>query len=301
MSDQPADRQLTADSAVAALREICKGLSLDAEGTELLGPVGDNAVFRLPAHRLVARLTLAGRLQRLRREVSIAHWLAALEFPAVRVAGDVDELVVHDGLAASFWEWIPDLAQSSAAEIGELLQQLHQLPPPPAGLLAPHDPFAGQREHIEAADVSEDDRAFLRARLSELEDAYPHLPYNWPLGVVHGDAHRKNVVRAGDGRLLLLDLERFGLGHREWDIVVPAVYHRVGWYSRDEYDAFTQAYGYDITEWDGFATLVAIRELRMTTWLAARTGREPRLLPEARKRIASLRDDTAPRDWTPGE
>lgn len=79
-----------------------------------------------------------------------------------------------------------------------------------------------------------------------------------------------------------------------------AVYERVGWYTGTEYEEFTSAYGWDIRTWPGFATLAAIRELRMTAWLCARTDREPRLLPEARHRIASLRRPDAPRHWRPG-
>jgi hypothetical protein len=78
------------------------------------------------------------------------------------------------------------------------------------------------------------------------------------------------------------------------------VYRKLGWYDSSEYSAFVEAYGWDVTEWEGYPVLAAIRELAMTAWLAARTGREPRLVDEARRRIASLRDDATPRTWSPG-
>ncbi|MGW9351467.1 hypothetical protein [Nocardiopsis flavescens] len=65
-------------------------------------------------------------------------------------------------------------------------------------------------------------------------------------------------------------------------------------------DVFVDAYGWDVRDWSGFETLAAVRELRMTAWLCARTGREPRLLPEARRRIASLQSRGAHKEWTPG-
>ncbi|GAA3744892.1 hypothetical protein HDA32_005180 [Spinactinospora alkalitolerans] len=107
-------------------------------------------------------------------------------------------------------------------------------------------------------------------------------------------------MRGSDGAAVLLDLERFSVGPREWDLVVAAVYERLGWYSTQEYAGFADAYGFDITDWSGFDVLAAMRRLRMTAWLCARTGREPHLLPEARRRIASLRDPRAPHTWTPG-
>jgi len=118
--------------------------------------------------------------------------------------------------------------------------------------------------------------------------------------VIHGDANRKNAIRGRDGRAVLLDLERFSVGPREWDLVVPAVYQRLGWYSDPEYDAFVAAYGWDIRTWTGFSTFAALREFRMTAWLISRLTREPRLTPEASRRIASLRSPDAPRSWTPG-
>jgi hypothetical protein len=95
-------------------------------------------------------------------------------------------------------------------------------------------------------------------------------------------------------------LERLSIGPREWDLVVPAVYQRLGWYTDPEYDAFVATYGWDVRTWPGFPAFAALRELRMTAWLVSRLPREPNLKPEANRRIASLRDPDAPRLWTPG-
>lgn len=118
---------------------------------------------------------------------------------------------------------------------------------------------------------------------------------------MHGDAHRKNLQQShGQGPAVLLDLERVSLGAREWDVVVPAVYRRVGWYTEAEYEQFVRAYGWDIRTWHGYEILAAARELRMVAWLSSRTSREPRLLPEARRRIESIRDASSHKRWTPG-
>ncbi|MBO2461539.1 aminoglycoside phosphotransferase family protein [Actinomadura sp. LCR2-06] len=268
----------------------------------LLGPVADNAVFRIPAARLVVRVASSvGALPRVERELRVARWLASQGFSAVRPAEAVEQPVVDRERVITFWEEIEDPRQATPAEMGALLRRLHALPAPPAGLVEPLEPFVRQRSHINSATgIDAEDRDFLRDVLVRLQAAYADLEFALPTAVIHGDPHRKNIVVGGDGIPVLLDLERFSLGPPEWDLTVPAVYRNVGWYDDAEYAAFTDAYGLDVTGWEGFTTLAAIRELRMTAWLAARTGREPRLIGEAQRRIASLRDPTAPRRWTPG-
>jgi aminoglycoside phosphotransferase (APT) family kinase protein len=292
---------LTADVAERILYDVAGRLSLDVSGARLLGPVGDNAVYLLPREHTVARIAQELASDRVERELRVAAWLAEQEFPAVHAVAGIRQPVRNNGHIVTFWREIPDPVQASTSQMGVLLRHLHALPVPPDGLIGRLDPFVRLAEHIEeATGISEDERAFLAERLTVLMDAHAKLVFTMPMGVVHGDAHRKNVVRDAAGRVLLLDLERFGIGQPEWDLIVPAVYLRVGWYDEDTYRAFADAYGYDIREWDGYPVLAELRELRMTSWLAARTGREPRLIPEARKRITSLKDPSAERRWTPG-
>jgi aminoglycoside phosphotransferase (APT) family kinase protein len=157
--------------------------------------------------------------------------------------------------------------------MGSLLRRLHTLPAPPEGLLSRFDPFLGQRSHIAAAGgLDEGIRGFLHETLSELQAAYAELRFELPSRAIHGDPHRKNLVRAGDGSIMLLDLERFSLGPPEWDLVIPVVYRQVGWYTTVDYAAFCEAYGWDVTTWAGCATLARVRRLRMTTWLVVNLG-----------------------------
>lgn len=258
-------------------------------------------MFLLPREHVVARVSLSEARSRVERELRVARWLAEHDVHAVRPLAQLDQPIVHDGHVVTLWEEIPEPTQATTAEMGVALRRLHNLPWPPQGLIPPIDPFARQREHIDdATGLTGDERAFLATLLTELTTAYSELEFALPEGVVHGDAHRKNVVRDATGRIALLDLERFGTGPREWDVIVPAVYHHVGWYDDAAYRDFTEAYGYDIRGWDGYPVMAAIRQLRMTAWLASRTGREPRLTVEARRRIQSLRNPSTFVEWTPG-
>lgn len=292
---------LTAWNAYKALVEASRLTGLDVTGAALLGPVADNAVFRLPSARVVARVAAKTALPRVERELRIARWLANRGFPAVRVADDIAQPVLLAGWVVTFWIEIIGPVQATTSEMGTQLRRLHDLDLPDEFDLEVTDPLAGVDTHIASSTgISSAEREFLAERAGQLRHAYDGLVFTAPHGPVHGDAHRKNILRDINGQVLLLDLERFGAGPREWDLTVPAVYRRLGWYDSSEYCAFVDTYGWDVTRWEGFPVLAAIRELGMTTWLTARTGREPRLLDEARRRISSLRDDTAPRTWSPG-
>ncbi|MEV4116854.1 aminoglycoside phosphotransferase family protein [Nonomuraea sp. NPDC049695] len=293
----------TAAAAFHALQLACEQTGLNWSGATLIGPVGDNGVFRLPLEHVVARVAWGmPALATVKRELRVAEWLAEQDLPAVRPAVAVgDQPVLADDRPVTFWEEIPGPQQGRPADIGALLRHLHALPAPPDGMLPVFDPFYRQADHIhDAAGLHERDRRFLLDLLEELQAAYAGLHFAHEPRAIHGDPHRKNLVRAADSRTVMLDLERFAIGPIEWDLVVVANYHVVGWYTAAEYAAFVEAYGADITQWEGFDALAKVRQLRMTTWLASRTGREPRLIPEAHLRISTLRDGSAARAWTPG-
>lgn len=291
---------LTAAGASAQLVDVCSAVGLDVAAARLLGPVGDNAVFVLPREAVVVRLSAGRVVPEARHQLEIARWLAREDFPAVRVCERVDQPVQRSGLVITFWQEIPGLDMASTAEMGALLHDLHRLREPD-GLLKEFDPFTNLDTYVErAVGIPPEDRSFLEGRLRTLRAAYADVGFALPPGVIHGDAHRKNIVRGSNGPTRLLDLDHFGVGAREWDLIVAAVYHRIGWYDAEEYRRFAEAYGFDVMAWDGFVVLAGIRQLRMAAWLAARTGREPRLVPEVRNRIASLRDPSTATVWTPG-
>jgi aminoglycoside phosphotransferase (APT) family kinase protein len=128
-----------------------------------------------------------------------------------------------------------------------------------------------------------DDRAFFTATLARLRDAYAGLEFVLPQGVIHGDASVGNVLRDRHGAPVLIDLDGFAIGPREWDLVQRAMYYEsFGWHTRQEYEDFARVYGYDITRWPGYPVLREAREFVMVTWLIQKAAedagrsREPR-------------------------
>lgn len=275
---------------------------VDGHTAYLLGPVADNAVFLLSGGVVGRVASSAAQAERALRELRVARWLVEQGVPAAQPLESVDQPVVAAGRVVTFWHEIHGATVASTAELGAALKRLHAVTEPAGDWLGLMEPFVRLTDHLAtaASHLAAPDMTFLSEQLRSLRSAFPQVRFVRPHGVIHGDANRKNCLRDGAGSVLLIDLERFSLGPREWDLVVAAVYRRLGWYTEDEYRAFTNAYGWDVTEWHGYPVLAAIRELRMTLWLAARAGREPRLIPEAQHRIATLRDPTAPRSWKPG-
>lgn len=124
-----------AGSAEDILRTACKQAGLAPDKVELLR-LGDHAVFRFDDDRIVSRVGRhADRLPSVRREVAVAQWLAAEEYPSVRLAATAEQPVVVDGRPLTFWEGLADGERyASTQEMGELLRRLHTLKAPPVPL-----------------------------------------------------------------------------------------------------------------------------------------------------------------------
>jgi aminoglycoside phosphotransferase (APT) family kinase protein len=297
---QDADGAFTVMTTRATLERACKIAGFDQRGARLLR-LGENAMFRL-AEPLVVRIARTAAYEPdARKEVAVARWLEAENYPAVR-ALPIDQPLVIDGYVVTFWEAVSDEeVYGTPAEVAALLVRLHALTPP-AGLdLQPLRPFARAERRIEQNGwLSLGDRSFLRTRLEELRARYAQLQFTLPPGVIHGDASVGNVIHDGDGRPVLIDLDGFAIGPREWDLVLTAIYYdSFGWHTAAEYAAFAEVYGFDVMRWPGYPVLRDVREFLMVTWLSQKAGHDEQVAAEVRKRIASLRTGSSKRDWQP--
>jgi hypothetical protein len=287
----------TTPDVASALSRACAATRLDARAAEPIR-IGENAIFRLPGG-VVARISRPGQQAAARREVAVSRWLNASGIAAVAALAGIAQPVQVADRSVTFWEELPPHRPGTPAEVAGVLKRLHALPVPddvPLGLL---DPFVRLPERIrDAVTVPGDDRAWLRSRLAELQQSWAATIPGLPACIVHGDAWAGNVVAAGDGTMILLDLERCSTGPREWDLVSTAVkYVSFGLIDRGEYNQFCDTYGADVTTWDGFAVLRDIRELRMTCYIAQQAAASPSLAGETRLRIESLRGRNGPRPW----
>jgi len=286
-----------------ALKQACAIAGLDPDGARLLR-LGSNAVYRLKAP-IVARVSRPGTdVHHARRTVAVARWLKSAGYPAVRLAEvDADQPIVKDGYIVTFWQAISDDGDqyASTAEIAEILARLHHLAAPEDLHLPRLAPFASAAHRIDANTwLTPDDRAFLTTTLAKLQDAYASLEFVLPPGVIHGDASVGNVLRDTRGIPVLIDLDGFAIGPREWDLALTAVYYdSFGWHTREEYEDFARVYGFDIMQWPGYPVMRSVREFLMITWVIQKAPESEEAAAEARKRISALRTGASRKDWQP--
>ncbi|GGO56227.1 hypothetical protein GCM10012287_49330 [Streptomyces daqingensis] len=300
---QGLEEGFTSAGTAAVMAAACRQVGLDSESAELIR-FGENALFRLSSHPVIVRIARStDYLPSVRNEVQVSRWLYREGFPAARVLEDIEQPIVVDGCPVTFWHLIEEGDRKATyGELGGLLRDLHALQLPEGLELPPFTVFGRTDLRIKkVAEISEDDREFLRKRGRELRDRLAELRFESPQGPVHGDAHVQNLMVDRSGKVLLIDFEGFSFDHPEWDLMVTATeHHSLGWQTDEQYASFVGAYGRDLRDWHGYSTLRGIQEFQMTTWLMQNIGESQKVADEYARRIASLRDDDAPRNWQPG-
>ncbi|QFR01048.1 aminoglycoside phosphotransferase family protein [Streptomyces phaeolivaceus] len=273
------------------------GVLPGAAGEARLLALGENAVFA--AGDLVVKVGRdAELLDRARRELDVAAWLAEADVPAVRAAEPKALLV--EGHPVTVWHRLPDSVRPAGArDLAELLRLVHALPAPPFAL--PRRELLGGVERwlrLAGDAIHPADAAYLRERRDGFAAAAASLVPHLPPGAVHGDALPRNVHIGPDGPVLV-DLETFSGDLREHDLVVMALSHDRYGLPAEEYDAFTAAYGWDVREWEGCSVLRGARETASCAWVAQHAPSNPKALAEFERRVASLRDGDETVRWYP--
>lgn len=284
-------------SLPAVLREACRRAGLTPENSELLR-IGENAIYRLPADRIVIRIARsADRMGRAARELCVARWLAEAGVPAIGVHDVGSQPLLVDGYPVTFWREVSGgELLSPQADLARLLAAFHGLDECPCGL-PDLEPLARVDGRIAAATTVDDDtREFLSSRATELAKALPGLEYVLPCGPIHGDAHVGNLL-VNRGQVLLSDFEVVSIGPREWDLLPTAIAVSRYGLAEERYDAFAADYGFDVRTWPGFPVLREVRELGMTTWLMQNIGESPEAAAEFGVRYGSLREGDVDRRW----
>ncbi|SPE99630.1 phosphotransferase enzyme family protein [Streptomyces sp. MA5143a] len=276
---------------------VASGVLPGAARDARLLALGENAVFA--AGDLVVKVGRdAELLDRARRELRIAAWLAGAGVPAVRAA-EAEALLV-EGHPVTVWHRLPDpVRPAGARDVAELLRLVHSLPSPEVDL--PRRELLGGVERwlrLAGDAVDPADAAYLRERRDGFAAAAAALVPHLPPGPIHGDALPRNVHVGPDGPLLV-DLETFSGDLREHDLVVMALSHDRYGLPTEEYDAFTDAYGWDVRAWEGCSVLRGARETASCAWVAQHAPSNPKALAEFERRVASLRDGDETVRWYP--
>lgn len=175
----------------------------------------------------------------------------------------VQQPVLVDSRVATVWESVSAGEEyGDIRQVATLIRGLHRLQQPDDLELPELNPFARADTRLDSVQgIVHQDLEFLRASLADARAKWDQLEFVLPRGPVHGGANVGNVLRADDGHAVLIDLDGFAVGPREWDLIQTAIfYDRFGWHTREEYEAFVEVYGYDLLEWSGYPALASIRE-----------------------------------------
>ncbi|MBA2809831.1 aminoglycoside phosphotransferase family protein [Streptomyces sp. KM273126] len=263
---------------------------------ELLA-LGENAVFA--AGDLVVKVGRSAELlDRARRELDVAVWLAGADIPAVRAAEPEPRLV--DGHPVTLWQRLPDAVRpAEPRDLAGLLRLVHTLPDLPFALPR-RELLDGVERWLRLAGDAIDpaDAGFLRERRDGFAAAAAALVPHLPPGPIHGDALPRNVHVGPDGPVLV-DLETFSADLREHDLVVMALSRDRYGMAPAAYDSFTAAYGWDVREWEGCSVLRGARETASCAWVAQHAPSNGKALAEFERRVASLRDGDETVRWYP--
>ena len=291
----------SAAAAEGVLASACALAGLGDSDARLLR-LGENALFHLPAESVVVRIARTmDYWDDALNEVSVSRWLADSQFPSARVS-KVTQPINVSGHPVTFWQYIEGREgdREDIAILGRLLRRLHQLPRPTTFSLPSEDILGRVRGRIAGATVSEQDKDFLLNRFKELEAEVSNLNYPLAPAPTHGDAHTGNLI-IHDGQASLIDFERFAWGQPEWDLSMTATeYKTAGWWTDAEYASFAEAYGYDVMSWtDGFPTLLAVHEIKMTTWLMQNVNESPEIAHEYENRMRRIRREDNAEPWRP--
>ncbi|MPZ80265.1 MAG: phosphotransferase [Actinophytocola sp.] len=283
-----------------ALAQVCRAFGLNDRDARLLHH-RSNAVYLLPHEQIVARLAPATALRRERAATVIAltRWISTRPSPIALPPMPGNQPVVADSAVATFWPYRPTTPPPTLGDLAGLLRQLHELPAPPFSVPR-YRPLhrldealeIDQRRHQPA--LTAEDRAWLGARARTLVDAFAKTTFPLAIGLVHADAHRENLVRRGDG-WVLIDWDQACLGPRELDLLagLPDHFHE----AEADRTAFLSAYGYDLTRWRNWTLLRDIAELHSVASYIRLAPGKPAAAEELARRVTSLRSGDRSVRW----
>ncbi|MEV0538224.1 aminoglycoside phosphotransferase family protein [Nocardia salmonicida] len=291
----PSSDSFSAESTYRTLELAAGETGIPIQDARLIR-MGENAIYALPHANVVARIARSDqRLARVEKELAIGRWLAYHDYPAVRVAEHLPQPVRVDGRVVTYWNLVEPDGEVTIDQFAGLLRDFHALPAPEFTLDL-FDPFAAVPGRLaNAGDADPAAVAFLADMHHDLRTRYDALEFT-DLGVIHGDAHRGNIIPTANGPLLC-DFEVAARGPWQWDTTSLAIaVDRLGTPAAD-YTEFVRVYGRDVTQQPQFPVLRAARELTMTTWLMQLIDVSPGHATEFTHRISSLRDGNLQQRW----
>ncbi|MFE7318540.1 aminoglycoside phosphotransferase family protein [Streptomyces sp. NPDC057555] len=243
----------------SAAQRACTAWGLSARD---ISPLRAHAtsVYLLPHADAVVRVSRDGQRTPIQRAVALTRWLADQGLEVTEPLDVPQPLDVH-GYVISAWRHYPqpDGPPPGPEHLGQLLRRLHQLPDPPIELPS-YRPHTALRRVVESsATLERSDREWILGRSADLLDAYAQLEFPLGQGLVHGDAYPGNTLWHGTAARLG-DWDEAAIGPREVDLANTFQGVRFG-RTATQLRAFSDAYGYDLSDWSALSVLTELRDL----------------------------------------
>jgi aminoglycoside phosphotransferase (APT) family kinase protein len=273
----------------AVLARMCVPVGFDPADARLI-KMTNNAVFHLPREGVVVRMATTSTLfHRVDKVIAVARWLAGTDVPAVELDERIEQPLRAAGSLATVWRYVhPTEPPPDAGSLARLIQRWHAVDAPPPGLPL-WNPVADARLRLSDANGLDDaDHAYLSQRYDTLEADLAEMLPAMPAGVIHGDAHTGNLIRAADGTVVIADFDGTCIGPREWDLV-PVAYGATRFGRRDWHQAFVDVYGHDVAQSPSWPVLRTVRELQLVASVVPMLASNPAVAAQFRHRLETIR------------
>jgi aminoglycoside phosphotransferase (APT) family kinase protein len=284
-------------SAPTVLARAAHALGTDPATAVLVRHHGTQ-VWHLPDAGAIVRVSSLRHRQAAERSVALTRWLRDRGVPVTEPF--LERVLVDGESVATTWRYYPQPTNThpTPADLGNVLATLHRAGPPPESITLPAAaPLSSLRSTLKkTTNLPPGVVAELSGRIDGLLDTYRTLDFPLGTGLIHGDAWLGNVL-LDDGRPVLGDWDETVIGPRELDLANLWQGHRRFGRTRADMDAFSAAYGYDLSTWDGLDVLASIRDLHtLGSYIRAADRGDQPAQAQLSRRIATLDDPTA--SWT---
>jgi Ser/Thr protein kinase RdoA (MazF antagonist) len=291
-SDSPSLPGSIPKDPLAAAREACRAIGVSADRIDMIRDHA-NTIYRISGPEIVLRVAEgSSNADVARRAVAFGQWLDLHDYPAVRLAGGITQPVYVQDYVVTAWEYLPQHSDPPSGQaLGPLLKSLHYALPA-YGFEAPDFfLFESLRSQLDECYIKREDHEFLAGRLACLQEEYSLLNHSLPIGLIHGDAHRGNLLWKRS-TVVMCDFDNVCYGPREWDLVPTAVDMIRFDRPRVQYEEFVSSYGLDVMKTPCWNTLRDIREIQMVMGLARKSHSDPAKSREFRRRVTGMRNKT---------
>ncbi len=285
---------MTADTILQnVLVRACAQAGLDTTDVTLMR-IGENAIYRLPKG-VIARITRPGQRAAAHREVQVSRWLETSSIPAVRAIADIEQPVVVDDRAVTFWHELPTHHPGAPVQVAYAPAPTPQ--PPTPGLFRPLRPGplrpAGPANRIRT--IPHRTRPRLDANTSHRTTPTME-PSTHRFALVCDTRRRLDRQRRGH-RGRRHRVPRFGT-----NLVRPSGMGHCPHRDQTHVLWLDHCRGLPkvlrcVRAWEGFNLLRDIREFRMTTMAVQTATTNPVDHEQALHRLACIQGRHGPRPW----